>query len=154
MLSTRRLQQLQSSQHLFILLRPNRHHSLQMPLPALQIFSRSHSPHLRRLMFLSRDNHNNNRNHRYHPRYPQEEVTGVVKDLGQGLVDLSMIIMMTMRIIMKPIIMKTQDQEEEGRDQGQDPGLYMMMNTMKNTKLEEDVDLEEGRIEVTMIVDL
>lgn len=78
----------------------------------------------------------------------------VVKGPGQDLVDLSMIIMTIMKIIMKPIIMKSQDREVEGRDRGRDPGLYMMMNTMRNMKLEEDVDLEEDHIEVTMIVDL
>lgn len=77
----------------------------------------------------------------------------VVKDLDKDLVVHSMIIMTTMRITMKLIITMIPDREEEerGHDQDQDP--YMMMNTTMNTKLEEDVDLEEGHIEAMMIVD-
>lgn len=76
-----------------------------------------------------------------------------VKDLDKDPVVHNMIITTTMRITTKPIITMIPDRAEEERGHDQDHDLYMTMNTTMSMKLEEDVDLEEGRIEAMMIVD-
>lgn len=141
------------NQHLSTLLQLNHRRSSQTQPPALQIFSHNHNLHHPPLMFLSlTPTHNLSRN--CHLNLLQEEAAEDVNGPGQDLDDLSTTITMTMRIITKLTTTKNRDLGAEGRGLGLDLDLYMMMNMKMNMMLEEDADLEEDLIEVTMTAGL